>query len=93
MRPEIDRLLGSCDRRQRGGARDYAIMLLLARLGLRSIEVARMQLEDLDWRAGELEVDGKAHRRDRLPLPAMSARRWPGTSRFAAAGAGAGTCS
>ena len=45
-------------------------MLLLARLGLRSIEVARMELEDLDWRAGELEVRGKARRHDRLPLPA-----------------------
>jgi site-specific recombinase XerD len=45
-------------------------MLLLARLGLRSIEVARLQLEDLDWRAGELVVRGKARRHDRLPLPA-----------------------
>ena len=67
---DIGRLLGSCDRTTLGGARNYAIMLLLARLGLRSIEVARMELEDLDWRAGELEVRGKARRHDRLPLPA-----------------------
>jgi site-specific recombinase XerD len=67
---DIGRLLGSCDRSSLGGARNYAIMLLLARLGLRSIEVARMELEDLDWRAGELLIRGKARRHDRLPLPA-----------------------
>lgn len=67
---DVARLLGSCDRCTLGGARNYAIMLLLARLGLRSIEVARLQLEDLDWRAGELVVRGKARRCDRLPLPA-----------------------
>ena len=44
-------------------------MVLLARLGLRAIEVSRLQLDDLDWRAGEITVDGKAHRRDQLPLP------------------------
>ena len=67
---DVQRLLGSCDRSAFGGVRDYAILLLLARLGLRSIEVARMELEDLDWRAGELVVHGKARRQDRLPLPA-----------------------
>lgn len=67
---DVQRLLGSCERCTLGGARNYAIMLLLARLGLRSIEVARLQLEDLDWRAGELVVRGKARRCDRLPLPA-----------------------
>ena len=67
---DVQRLLGSCDRCTLGGARNYAIMLLLARLGLRSIEVARLQLEDVDWRAGELVVRGKARRADRLPLPA-----------------------
>ena len=46
------------------------MMTLVARLGLRSIEVARLELEDLDWRAGELVVRGKARRQDRLPLPA-----------------------
>jgi site-specific recombinase XerD len=67
---DVGRLLGACDRSVLGGARNYAIMLLLARLGLRSIEVARMELEDLDWRAGEVVVRGKARRQDRLPLPA-----------------------
>ena len=45
-------------------------MMLVARLGLRSIEVARLELRDVDWRAGELVVRGKARRHDRLPLPA-----------------------
>lgn len=66
----VDALLASCDRSTVVGARDYAVLLLLARLGLRAIEVSRLELSDLDWRAGEIEVDGKAHHRGRLPLPA-----------------------
>jgi site-specific recombinase XerD len=62
-------LLGSCDRSTPVGVRDFAIMILVARLGLRSIEVARMELDDVDWRRGELVICGKARRRDRLPLP------------------------
>jgi integrase/recombinase XerD len=65
----VSRLLASCDRRRTVGRRDYAILLLLIRLGLRAGEVAAMRLEDLDWRAGELVVRGKGDRRDRLPLP------------------------
>ena len=68
-RPEVDRLLGSCDRDSVTGARDYAVLLLLARLGLRAVEVSRLRIDDFDWRAGEVTVDGKAHRHDRLPLP------------------------
>lgn len=49
--------------------RDYAIIILVARLGLRSIEVARLELGDVDWRAGEIVVRGKGRRQDRLPLP------------------------
>ena len=45
------------------------VLMLLARLGLRAIEVSRLELSDVDWRAGEVEVDGKAHHRGRLPLP------------------------
>jgi site-specific recombinase XerD len=67
-RPEIDRLLAACDRETPAGGRDYAVLLLLARLGLRAVEVSRLQLDDLDWRAGEVTVDGKGHRCDRLPL-------------------------
>jgi integrase/recombinase XerD len=44
-------------------------LLLLVRLGLRAAEVAAMRLEDIDWRAGDSLVRGKAGRRDRLPLP------------------------
>lgn len=67
---DVQLLLDSCDRRSDVGARDFAIMTLVARLGLRSIEVARLELRDVDWRAGELVVRGKARRLDRLPLPA-----------------------
>jgi integrase len=66
---DIEALLASCDRSTLDGARDHAMLMLLARLGLRSIEIARLQLEDLDWRAGDLLVRGKARRDDRLPIP------------------------
>ncbi|MGH3535481.1 MAG: site-specific integrase [Pseudonocardiaceae bacterium] len=68
-RGDVSALLGSCDRRTAVGRRDYAILLLLARLGLRAGEVAALQLEDVDWRSGELLVRGKGPRLDRLPLP------------------------
>jgi site-specific recombinase XerD len=67
---EVERLVAGCDRSALDGLRDAAMLLLLARLGLRSIEVARLELDDLDWRRGELVVRGKARRQDRLPLPA-----------------------
>ena len=63
-------LLASCDRRTTVGRRDYAVMLVLLRLGLRSCEVASLQLGDIDWRAGEITVHGKSDRVDRLPVPA-----------------------
>jgi integrase len=66
---DVEQLIAACDRSTLDGARDVAIVLLLARLGLRSIEVARLELSDLDWRAGELVVRGKGGRQDRLPLP------------------------
>jgi site-specific recombinase XerD len=66
---DIEALLASCDRSTLDGARDRAMLILLARLGLRSIEIARLQLDDLDWRAGDLLIRGKARRDDRLPLP------------------------
>jgi integrase/recombinase XerD len=65
----VRRLMASCDRRTLVGRRDYAILLLLARLGLRAGEVAAIQLDDVDWRAGELVVRGKGGRQDLLPLP------------------------
>jgi integrase/recombinase XerD len=65
----VGKLLASCDRRRTVGRRDYAILLLMARLGLRAGEVAALALDDLDWRAGEIVVHGKGDRDDRLPLP------------------------
>ena len=67
--PVVKRLLASCDRRRTVGCRDYAILLLLSRLGLRAGEVAALTLEDIDWHSGELLVAGKGGRYDRLPLP------------------------
>lgn len=67
---ELRTLLASCDRRTRTGRRDYAILLLLSRLGLRAGEVARFGLDDIDWRRGEITIVGKGNRSERLPLPA-----------------------
>lgn len=67
---EVQALLDSCDRSTASGKRDVAILLLLARMGLLAAEVAGIELDDLDWRSGELVVHGKAGRCDRMPLPA-----------------------
>lgn len=69
-RDEVAALLAGCDRDTSAGLRDYAVLLLLARLGLRAIEVARLRLDDIDWRRGEILVRGKGNREERLPLPA-----------------------
>lgn len=66
---DVHRLLHSCDPRTATGRRDYAILLLLARLGLRAGEVVHMLLDDIDWDAGEVIVRGKGGRLDRLPIP------------------------
>ncbi len=63
-------LLAACDRRRRTGRRDYAVLMLLLRLGLRAGEAAALTLEDIDWRTGEITVHGKGRRDERLPLPA-----------------------
>ena len=65
----ITALLRSCDRRRTVGRRDYAILLLLSRLGLRASEVAGLSLDDVGWRAGEFVVRGKGGRVESLPLP------------------------
>lgn len=67
---QVRQLLASLDRRTAMGRRDYAIVLLLARLGLRANEVARLELEDLQWDAGQIHVRGKWGHRTVLPLPA-----------------------
>jgi integrase/recombinase XerD len=66
---QVRRLLSQIDRNTAVGRRDYAILLLLARLGLRSGEVAFLELEDIDWKGGCLSVHGKSGRRTQLPLP------------------------
>src|SRR6266852_4305243 len=63
-------LLACCDRDSAAGRRDYAILTLLTRMGLRAGEVTGLTLDDIDWRAGELAVRGKGDDRARLPLPA-----------------------
>ena len=65
----ITALLSACDLELAIGRRDFAVLLLLSRLGLRAGEVAAIGLDDVDWRAGELLVHGKGHREDTLPLP------------------------
>ena len=66
----VRQLLASIDRRTARGRRDYAILLLLARLGLRASEVALLELDDLDWNAGQITIRGKRGRIIALPLPA-----------------------
>lgn len=71
LEPEqLKLLLSSCDRATAKGRRDYAVLVMLARLGLRAGEVAALRLEHVDWRAGELVIVGKGRRAERLPLPA-----------------------
>jgi integrase/recombinase XerD len=67
--PDVERVLTSCDRTTGHGLRDHAILLLLARLGLRAGDVVRMSLDDIDWQTGTLRVHGKGRREVRLPLP------------------------
>jgi site-specific recombinase XerC len=71
-------LARECGRVSAGSAACYAgrlksllrLLLLLARLGLRAVEVSGLELRDLDWSTSQISVDGKGHRRDRPPLPA-----------------------
>ena len=65
---QVRRLLASISRRTATGRRDYAILLLLARLGLRSSEVAFLELEDIDWHAGRMRIRGEGGRRVELPV-------------------------
>ena len=69
MPEEVERVVAACDHRTSTGRRDYAILLLLARLGLRAGEVVALQLDDLEWRSGEIIVRGKGLFHDRMPLP------------------------
>lgn len=66
---QVQRVLEGCDRQTPGGRRDYAILMLLARLGLRAGEVVSLTLDDIRWDTGEISVQGKGRRQSRLPLP------------------------
>jgi site-specific recombinase XerD len=66
---QLRRLLCSCDRNTAVGRRDYAILLSLARLGLRAIEVSTLKLDDIDWQNGWLTLNAKARERAVMPLP------------------------
>lgn len=66
---QVQQVLQQCDRRTSNGRRNYAILLLLARLGLRAGEVVALTLDDISWRSGEITIHGKGNRSTRLPLP------------------------
>jgi site-specific recombinase XerD len=66
---QVLRLLKSCDNSTPNGRRDFAVLTMLVRLGLRASEVAKLRLEDIDWRAGAIVVRGKANCTERVPLP------------------------
>jgi integrase/recombinase XerD len=66
---QVAALLAACDRGTATGRRDFAVLTLLARLGLRACEAAALELDDIDWRAGTVTVRGKGRRDERLPLP------------------------
>ena len=66
---EVQKALDGCDRTTAMGRRDYAILMMLAKLGLRADEVATLTLDNIDWRAGELLVRAKGRQRVRMPMP------------------------
>jgi len=65
---DIERMINSCDVRSAMGKRDRAILLLLARLGLRAGDIVQMRLADIDWKGAWINVSGKSRRETRLPL-------------------------
>jgi site-specific recombinase XerD len=67
---QVQKILDGCDRTTALGQRDYAILMMLARLGLRASEVATLTLDDINWRSGEMLVHAKGRQRARMPLPA-----------------------
>jgi len=66
---QVQKVLDGCDRSTAMGRRDYAILMMLAKLGLRAGEVATLTLDDIDWRSGEMLVRAKGRQRARMPLP------------------------
>ena len=66
---DVQHILDACDKKEPMGIRDYAIIFLLARLGLRAGDIAMLALNHIDWTEGSLLVSGKNRRQARLPLP------------------------
>jgi site-specific recombinase XerD len=66
---QVQKVLDGCDRTSALGRRDYAILMMLARLGLRAGEVATLTLDDIDWQSGEILIHAKGRQRARMPLP------------------------
>ncbi len=66
---QVQKVLHGCDRATAMGRRDYAILMMLAKLGLRADEVATLTLDDVDWRSGEMLVRAKGRQRARMPIP------------------------
>lgn len=68
-REDIDRLLQSCDQNTAVGQRDYTVLLILSRLGLRSCEIVNMTLDDIDWENGVMTIHGKGVQHNQMPIP------------------------
>jgi site-specific recombinase XerD len=66
---QVQKVLDGCDRTTALGRRDYAILMMLAKLGLRADEVATLTLDDIDWRSGEMLVRAKGRQRAQMPMP------------------------
>ncbi len=66
---QVEKILGGCDRATAMGRRDYAILMMLAKLGLRAGEVASLTLDDIDWRSGEMLIRAKGRQQARMPMP------------------------
>jgi site-specific recombinase XerD len=66
---QVHKVLNGCDRTTALGRRDYAILIMLARIGSRADEIATLTLDDIDWRSGEMLVRAKGRQRERMPMP------------------------
>lgn len=66
---QVQKVLDGCDRASAIGRRDYAILMMLAKLGLRANEVATLTLDDIDWRSGEMHIHAKGRQRAPMPIP------------------------
>lgn len=89
---QVQKVIDGCDRNRAGGKRNYAILLLLARLGLRASEIVALALDDLDWETGLITLHGKGQRVDQLPLPIEVGEAIADAKRVRMARPACGTC-